>query len=69
MQKAAGSNKISQKIIDYQEAHHMTDAEFALASHFTVEKIHGFKTMSGNPPTKEEETELLQFMQTKSFHS
>ena len=69
MQKTEGFDNIALKIIDYQGKHHMSDAQFALASHFTVEKIHGFKSMTGNSPTPEEEKELLKFMGSNSIHS
>lgn len=69
MPKNAGSNSVAQKIINYQEKHHLTDAEFALASHFTVEKIHGFKVQTGMPPTEEERKALLNFIHSRSVHS
>jgi hypothetical protein len=69
MQKSERFDNIALKIIDYQEKHHMTDAEFALASHFTVEKIHGFKSMTGAAPTQEEETALERFMRTNSVRA
>ncbi|GBG94343.1 hypothetical protein LFYK43_08020 [Ligilactobacillus salitolerans] len=66
MQNKQGLNNIAEKIITFQSKQHLTDAEFALASHFTVEKIHGFKSMTGAVPTKEEEDALLKFMRSKS---
>lgn len=62
MEQSVTDANIALEIIDYQEKHHLTDAEFALASHFTVEKIHGFKSLTGNAPTAEEKHDLKNFM-------
>lgn len=34
---------LAEEIVKYQEKYHLTDAELALTSHFSVERIHAIK--------------------------
>lgn len=52
---------LAEEIVKYQEKYHLTDAELALTSHFSVERIHAIKTGQTNvtPEECEELQELL----------
>ena len=41
----------AKSIIEYQEKNHLTDADFSLESHRSVERIHALKTMEAEPTT------------------
>lgn len=46
------SRKLSdfaEKIVQYQESNHLTDAEFALLVRLSVERFHALKTMKVKP--------------------
>lgn len=49
---------LAEEIVKYQEKYHLTDAELALTSHFSVERIHAIKT--GQTNVTSEECEELQ---------
>lgn len=40
-------NKLAKAIIEYEDQNHWTDADFALASHLPVEKVHSLKMGRG----------------------
>ena len=43
----------AKSIIEYQEKNHLTDADFSLESHRSVERIHALKTMEAEPTNDE----------------
>lgn len=49
---------LAEEIVKYQEKYHLTDAELALTSHFSVERIHAIK--AGQVEVRPEEYEELQ---------
>lgn len=52
---------LAEKIVKYQEKYHLTDAELALTSHFSVERIHAIK--AGQVEVRPEEyTELQELL-------
>lgn len=53
------SRKLSdfaEKIVQYQEVNHLTDAEFSLLVRLSVERFHALKTMKANPTAEEIKT-------------
>lgn len=53
------SRKLSdfaEKIVQYQEVNHLTDAEFSLLVRLSVERVHALKTMKANPTAEEIKT-------------
>ncbi|KRL01839.1 LBP_cg2779 family protein [Liquorilactobacillus capillatus] len=55
------TDSLGEKLVLFQEKHHTTDAAISLASHLSVEKIHGIK-MGKYSPNSEEEKLLLEFI-------
>lgn len=52
---------LAEEIVKYQEKYHLTDAELALTSHFSVERIHAIK--AGQAEIRPEEyTELQELL-------
>lgn len=49
---------LAEEVVKYQEKYHLTDAELALTSHFSVERIHAIK--AGQVEVRPEEYEELQ---------
>lgn len=43
----------AKSIIEYQEKNHLTDADFSLESHRSVERTHALKTMEAEPTNDE----------------
>ncbi|ERL66684.1 LBP_cg2779 family protein [Schleiferilactobacillus shenzhenensis] len=54
-------SKFAEQIIRFQKQHDMTDGEMAFSSHFSVEKIHDFKSGEATPTT-DEEKKLREYM-------
>ncbi|HIX02159.1 MAG TPA: hypothetical protein H9861_05325 [Candidatus Ligilactobacillus excrementigallinarum] len=52
---------LAEEIVKYQEKYHLTDAELALTSHFSVERIHAIKAgqVQISPQEYDELQELL----------
>ncbi|KRM96215.1 hypothetical protein FC19_GL001025 [Liquorilactobacillus aquaticus DSM 21051] len=54
---------LAEKLVLFQEKYHVTDAAISLASHLSVEKVHGIK-MNKYLPDSDEKELLLDFMNT-----
>ncbi|SEM83165.1 hypothetical protein SAMN05216431_11010 [Ligilactobacillus sp. WC1T17] len=52
---------LAHEIISYEAKHNMTDTDFSLASHVSVERVHDIKSMRGEA-SELEETELRKVM-------
>ena len=51
---------LAEEIVKYQEKYHLTDAELALTSHFSVERIHAIK--AGQVQISPQEYELQELL-------
>ncbi|WP_311408233.1 LBP_cg2779 family protein [Liquorilactobacillus uvarum] len=52
---------LAEKLVLFQEKYHVTDAAISLASHLSVEKVHGIK-MNKYSPDSDEKKLLLDFI-------
>ncbi|GAJ27370.1 hypothetical protein JCM15457_2357 [Liquorilactobacillus sucicola DSM 21376 = JCM 15457] len=55
------ADSLGEKLVLFQEKFHVTDAAISLASHLSVEKVHGIK-VNKYLPDDEEKKLLLEFV-------